>query len=243
MSADLLPDAGFLPVEELPLLESAPLAVPRVNLLPPEIGEQRRLRRLAAGLAVAVVACTGVVGGLYTYESGQRADAQAQVDALTQTQRGLQQQVTALSSARTTQTSLQATKQAMTQAMSGEILYSKYLDALRLHVPDGVRFSNVAFTPPGQAAGSTTSTPSASAPTSSTSASSGAGGVGSLMVSGMARNADLVATWMDQLSSIDGLTDVYLSTDTVDDSTHLHSFTVTATVTSAALSHRFEQGN
>lgn len=252
MSADLLSGAGVLPVEELPLLESAPLAVPRVNLLPPEIGEQRALRKLTAGLAAAVVACAGLVGGVYVDAGHKRDAAQHQVDDLRATGSGLQRQVTSLSSARTTQATQQASREALSQAMSGEVLYSKFFDQLRLRVPDGMRFTSVAFVPAGgtaagTATGASTSTSSTTSTSSSASASGaaggGTGGVGGLTISGKARSADLVASWLDTLSTVSGLTDPYLSSDTVDDATGLHNFTVTATVTSAALSKRFEQGN
>ena len=50
--------------------------LPRVNLLPPEIEEQRRFRKVQIGLGAGVVAAVGVVGALTLLASGAVGDAQ-----------------------------------------------------------------------------------------------------------------------------------------------------------------------
>ncbi|MDT5012556.1 MAG: hypothetical protein QOH57_4173 [Mycobacterium sp.] len=229
--------------DSLPFLATGELIVaPRVNLLPPEIALQRELQKLAVALVGAVLVCVGLVGLLYLHASGSEGAAKTKVDAATAIGAGLSQQVTALSKVQVAQTNLLATRQTLTQAMGTEILYSKYFDQLRSQLPDGMRFSSVAFTPAGGAGGagaaSAASTPSGPAASAVTSP----GGVGSLSISGKARSADLIATWLEKLPQIKGFADSYLTTDSVDEQTGLHTFTVTVTLTPDALSKRFANG-
>src|SRR5436190_652782 len=55
--------------------------LPRVNLLPPEIEEQRRLRVVKGGLAAAVAASLVVAGGMFFWASSQASHAQDNLDA------------------------------------------------------------------------------------------------------------------------------------------------------------------
>jgi Tfp pilus assembly protein PilN len=221
--------------EGLPILDT-PIAVvaPRVNLLPPEVMELRAVRRLALGLAGAVALCAVGVGGGFLYSARAEAPAQADLNSATSTHAGLVQQQQALAPAQVTQQQLLTTQKSLAAAMGNEVLWSRYLDNLRLKRPDGIRFSQVALQP--VVGGASTASPSgATATTVPTS------GIASLSITGTASSSPAVAALLDQLATIHGFTNVYL-TSTSSDSPPLVTYTVTASVTADALSHRYVNG-
>ncbi|MEA2346973.1 MAG: hypothetical protein QOG62_760, partial [Thermoleophilaceae bacterium] len=55
--------------------------LPQVNLLPPEIEQQRRFRRVQVALGGAVLASIVVAAGLFVVASGQVSSAQDDLDA------------------------------------------------------------------------------------------------------------------------------------------------------------------
>lgn len=241
MSAELLSDPtapGLVP-DGLPLLEMPAVApTPRVNLLPPEIAAQRAVRKLAAVLAGAVVLCAAGVGGGYAYAGSGEAAARADLASAQAVQAGLQRQQHALLPAQQAQTQIQTAQAALAAAMGNEVLWSRYLDDLRLKRPDGVRFSSVKFDP--------TSTTSGTAATSSsggaTTATAAPGAIATLTITGKASSQPDVATLLDQLAQIKGFTSVYLTSTDRDATAGVITYTVTASVTAEALSHRYSVG-
>jgi Tfp pilus assembly protein PilN len=246
MSAGLLPDptAEGLAPEGLPILETPPLAPPRVNLLPPEIAAQRAVRKLAAALAGAVVLCAAAVGGGYAYAGAGEDAARADLATAQSVQAGLQRQQRALAPAQQTQTQIQAAQAALGAAMGNEVLWSRYLDQLRLSRPEGVRFATVNLTP-SATTGATPSATTGGSGGAGTGAGAGAavpGAIATITITGKARSQPDVAALLDVLAQIKGFTGVYLTSTDGDAATGVVSYTVTAAVTPEALSHRYTGG-
>lgn len=239
MSTGLLPDptAGGMIPAGLPILDSSMSApAPRVNLLPPEILAQRAVRKLAGLLAGAVVLCAAAAGGGYAYAGTGEAKARSDLAGAQAVQAGLQRQQRALQPAQQAQTQIQAAQAALAAAMGNEVLWSRYLDQLRLTRPDGVRFGTVKLDPVG---GTGTTTSGSAASTGSTTSTTAAGAIAALTVTGKAASQPDVAALMDQLARIKGFTGVYLTSTDADTSTGVVSYTVTLGVTADALSHRY----
>jgi Tfp pilus assembly protein PilN len=229
------------PVEESPLgdLESLVYTAPKVNLLPPEIGERRRLRKLQACLALAVVAAGAVVGLLYFQASSGEADAQARLDAAQSVQAGLQVQTAKLQYVQAEQARIDAARSSLKAAMGSEVLWSKVLDDLRLRLPDGVNMSSLATT----AVAATTAVPGVAAPAAAAATATAVPSnvIATVVLSGSAVSLDAVADELDQLANVPGFSNVYLTTTTsTGESTKFVAYTATADVTTAALSHRYD---
>lgn len=250
----LAPDLG---TEPPPLLANSPYVAPQVNLLPPEVAERKRLRKLQAIFAAGVIACGAVIGGLYVLADNGRASAQASLDQAVTQGSVLQTAKTRLAPAQITRSQVQATKQALVTAMSAEVLWSRYLDQIRLRLPGGVRLSNLTITPTTVAGpGGTTSSTPAPAPSttpaagSSTAGSSGntvaalptSGTIASVSMAGVALDHDGVANLLDAMNSIPGWYGAYLTSTTAGGKGYLN-FTVTANVNAQALSHRYTDGS
>ena len=106
--------------DELDLL-TRPVTLPRVNLLPPEIGEARRFRRVQGGLAGAVVASVAVVGLLYAGASAGVSDASAERDQAATTQRTLQSSAAQYRDVTATYTRATDAQALLTTAMGQEV--------------------------------------------------------------------------------------------------------------------------
>jgi Tfp pilus assembly protein PilN len=235
-----------------PLAEGeAPLAVfdvpayapPSVNLLPPEIGQRRALRKLQYGLAAGVVACAAVVGVLYMGASSGKSDAQSRLDAANAQKVLLQGQTAKLSFVSAEKAQIDAARASLKAAMGSEVLWSKTLDDLRLRLPDGVRYATftvTAITPVATTAGTTTTTTPAPAATSATATALPSNAIATVNLTGSALNLDAVAEELDQLALVPGFSNVYLTTTAQPTPGAIATFTVTADITNAVLSHRYD---
>lgn len=231
---------------ELPDIDDPqPVAAPFVNLLPPEIAERRAMRSLLVMLAAVVVGVLLLTGGLVYLAGSGKAAAQDDLAAQQAQTARLNAQVRSLDGARQAQAQLQAARAALQTAMSSEVLWSKYLDQLRLLLPNGVRLSNVAIAPTtastGAGAGAGTAGVAPTTTTGST-ASTGVtpGAVATVTIAGKAVDQDAVAAWLEALGQVKGFTNGYLTSTAADGASGLVTFTVTVDVTADALSHRFD---
>lgn len=243
-------------VSPLGLVTRTEIPVPRVNLLPPEVLERRALRHLSSMLLIALL-LTAALCGLIVYQAGSGAgEAQQSLSAAQGQQQGLQTEVTRLSPAQAALTKAQATQTALRASLANEVLWSRYLDQFRATLPDGVRFSSVVVVP-GAAAGSTPTTGAVTLPRpvnatagsiGTTASGTDTTAVASMTLSGMAVSQDAVAALLQSLATVKGFSNVYLSSSTAATSaatssstTPIISFVITADVTSAAFSHRYDQ--
>ena len=250
------------PPERLVLPAATLRALPRVDLLPPELRERQRLRALQRGLVASVVAAGLVVAGLHTVavsheHAAQRAsDVQAQQGAVLTAEKHRYADVPLVLAKAT------AAKAELSAAMGQEVRWSLLLDDLDRRMPDGVWLTGLDVTPAavttgttGAAAGAATSAASAAGTaagatgTSAEAAASGSGaGVATIRFTGSAVSQPAVATWLRVLAAVPGFSGAYLTSSTEAPSStsvaaSTYTFTTSVTVTVAALSHRYTTGS
>lgn len=210
--------------------------LPRVNLLPPEIEERRRLRRLKGILGAGVLASAGVVGLLYVVAANDAADAADQLAATQATNVTLQAEAARYASVPATLAKIDAAELQRTQAMSQEVRWSYYLNDLSLRIPRNVWLTQVAVTQnvdtvATAAAPGTYATP----------------GIGNLTFEGKAYSHNDVANWLEMLARQKGFVDAAFSKSVEDEQLRGPSgkkavtFSSTVTVTEDALSRRYVQ--
>jgi len=178
--------------------------MPRVNLMPPEIAEAARFRRFQLAMGGAVVGAVAVVVALYMQAHGGVAGAQQQVDQANAQGTTLQSQLANLQSVQDVYTQVASREAMLTQAMGGEIRWSRYLNDLSLRMPDHVWLTTVSATEPG-------ATPTA-LPTGTTSAT--VGSIGNVQFAGIAFSHYDVAAWLDSLSKERGFVNPYFTSST-----------------------------
>jgi Tfp pilus assembly protein PilN len=204
---------------------------PSVNLLPPEIFERARFKRVQLGLAAGVALTAAVVGLLHVSAMGATAEAERELQATVAEGAGLQAEVAELADVDVVYAKAAAARAVLTQAMGREVRYSTFLNDLTSSLPDDVWLTSVTFTqadPAPAAAGAapaTTATP----------------GIGTAVLTGVGFSHDDVADWLDGLAEQKGYSNPYLTDSKAGktgDRTTV-TFTSTVTLTEAALSGRY----
>jgi len=201
---------------------AGPAGPVRVNLLPPEIMERARLRRIQVGLGAGLVGVVAVIAAVHVGAAGSVEQAEDDLAALTAEQADLQSRTREFDGVEGAYARTAAARQTLEQAMGQEVRYSQLLDELSLTVPDRVWLTEVSVAQSGP----TSAQPSA--------------GQGTVTFTGAGTSHDDVAAWLDSLSRHDELADATFSSSTAstEGSRRTVTFTSTATLTSAALSGR-----
>jgi Tfp pilus assembly protein PilN len=201
------------------------VALPKVNLLPPEIAEAARFRKIQAGLAGGVLAAVGVVALLYVGATSSLTEASTELETATATGTQLQAETAKYADVTAVYAAAAAAEAMLTQAMGEEVRYSQFLNDLSLTVPENVWVKNIAF---AQAA-----VPPALGSTEP--------GIGTVTFSGVGFKHDDVAVWLESLAKQQGYANPYFSnsTEALIGTRKTVNFSSTVTLTSDALSKRY----
>jgi Tfp pilus assembly protein PilN len=206
-------------------------SLPRVNLLPPEIAETRRFRRIQVGLGGAVLGAVGIVALLYVAASSSVSSAQTDLDSATATHTSLQAESVKYRDVTAIYARAAAAQAMLTQAMGEEVRYSRFLNDLSLSVPENVWLKDVTFTQGG------TGATVAAAPANSL----GTPGIGSVTFNGIGFKHDDVAAWLESLAGQKGYADPFFTSSNEEllGTRKTVKFASTVTLTSAAYSGRY----
>jgi Tfp pilus assembly protein PilN len=209
-------------------------AMPRVNLMPPEIADAERFRRLQLAMGGAVVLAAVVVGALYMHAKSGISAAQQQVNTAQSQNAALQTKLNSLSAVKTTFAEVQTRQQLLQQAMGQEIRWSYMLNDLSLRIP-----SNVWLT--GMQATESTVGVGATGATASTVPGGPVSDIGTISFSGVGFQHDDVAAWLDSLAKERGFTQPTFSssTESAIGSRGIVDFATTAVIDAKALSNRY----
>ncbi|NHC14012.1 PilN domain-containing protein [Motilibacter deserti] len=204
-------------------------ALPRVNLLPPEIVERQRFRKVQAGLGAGLGVVAALVIAAYGVTAGSVSDARQDLAVATAEGARLQTEQQAYADAPAVQAKLKSEKALLAAAMGQDVRWSQYLRDIALLMPNGVWLTDVSVVQAGAGAG----------------ASDAAGqGVASIVFSGKATSQNAVAGWLDALATEPGFSDPFFTNSTSALDPQLGrtvvTFSSTVTVTSEALSHRYD---
>ena len=206
--------------------------LPRVNLLPPEIEQQRRFRHVQAGLGGAVLASVVVAGALFVAANADVGKAQDDLDANKAKTTQLQSNVDQYAEVPLVLGQVDAARAQLGQAMGKEVRWSYVLNDLSLKIPRHVWLDSmiVTSTPPAVAAQAVDQYAAA--------------GVATIAFEGHGYGHNDVAAWLNSLAREKGFTQAYFSDSTVDPlgtNDHAVKFSSTVTVTDDALSNRYTE--
>ena len=240
--------------EELEVAPAAPVEVPttknlgafpRANLIPDQIAAESKVRTAKVVLGVAAVGSLLLVGGLYLMATNEVNGAQDQLDSAHAQSALLASQAAKYADVPRVRADLATAKAQQASALSGEVRWSTVLKNLGLTIPPGVALNSLQATVSGNAP-----TP-AGAPGAAPGTSSVLGnpGIGSLQYSGEAQDDARVASFLESVARNTGVIDPFATqASTADVATSggpsYVNFTASATITSKALSHRYDaKGN
>jgi Tfp pilus assembly protein PilN len=205
--------------------------LPQVNLLPPEIEQQRRFKHVQAGLGGAVVASLVVVGALFVSANAQVGKAQDDLNTNKAQATQLQTKVDAYANVPLVYGQVEAAHAQLGQAMGQEVRWSYFLNDLSLKIPRHVWLDSMTV------ASNATAAP---APVPGQYA---AVGIGTVLFEGHAFRHNDVAAWLNSLAKQKGYTQPYFSDSTEDKvgDNDAVRFTSNVTVTDDALSKRYTE--
>jgi hypothetical protein len=211
--------------------------VPKVNLLPPEIVQGRRLARLKRVLGgVLVVVTAGCAGGVVWAQAGV-ASAQDEVDAAQARAATLQAQQAKYAEVPRVIGLIDTATTARQTAMGQDVRWYGFLSELSMTTPKGVSLVSL------EATLDDSSQPSGPAQDPLTPS-----GIGHVSFSGKAGHFPDIAGWLDAVGGIDGVDGSSLQTATRGDAQAAAAtpgapitFTSTVQVTSKAFTHRYDR--
>lgn len=223
------------------LTETRTGTLPRVNLLPPEIEQERRLRRIQAGLGVLVLGTAAVVGALFFLANAEVNQAQEELDASQARTTTLQARANKFAEVTVVAAQVEAAEAQLSQAMGQEVRWSYFLNDLSLVTPSKVWLTEVTVAQTVDAAAAAT----AAAATPSGEPSFVEAGIGTVTVFGKGLRHNDVAAWLDALAKQNGLAQPYLTSSTLEaiSGEKVASFESQATITEDALSRRFQKAD
>lgn len=233
LKSDRGADAGDLPLA----VQLAVRLLPRVDLLPPEIGARRRLRRVQTGLAGTVLATLGVACLMWLSASASVSDAQAALDAETAVGAGLRAEQAAFAPVVETRRRAEVAERVLGEAMGPEVRFSGLLDTLARSTPDGVWISDLTLTQTAATAAS----PASAGTTPGPADAAVAAPIGTASITAVGFDHDSVAGWLESLAGATGFSDPAFSTSTASlrGERKVVEFASSATLTDAALSRRY----
>ena len=243
--------------EELEVAPAAPIelpttknlgAFPRANLIPDQIAAEAKVRTAKVVLGVAAGGSLLLVGGLYLMAANQVNSAQDQLDAAHAQSALLASQAAKYADVPRVRADLATATAQQASALSGEVRWSTVLKNLGLTIPPGVTLNSLQATVTGSApsAGGAAGAAAAGPVTSSV---LGNPGIGSLQYAGEAQDDARVASFLESVAKNTGVIDPFATqaaTASVASSggPSYVNFSASATITSKALSHRYDaKGN
>lgn len=206
--------------------------MPRVNLLPPEIGQRAQFRKVQLGLGAGIVGVCLLVAGAYALGAQAHSKAESNLSASQAVGKALSAEQANYSDVRPVFAAAAATKSQLAIAMGGEVRTSFVLNDLALIVPKHVWLTTLHL---DLAGGTAPVTPGAAAASPT---------VGSLTFGGKGLVHNDVAAWLDALATESGVTSPYFANSTATagstgSGSSSVSFTASASLTPTALSHRY----
>ncbi|MDQ1288748.1 MAG: hypothetical protein QG622_2314, partial [Actinomycetota bacterium] len=235
MQQPVMQDQGLLP-GRMPGARVDWASVPRVNLLPQEITDKRRFRHIQRVLLGVIGLVLLLCGLLTTWEQSRVTQARDELELIQNEAVDLERQQAKFAEVPKVSAQLDAARLAREQALGGDVLWFRFLTDLAVNTPPGTVLSSVTIEMSGSATPTRPATGDPFAPP----------GLGSVKVVGQAGEFTDVASWLDSVGKVNGLSGTLLESaarggDTSADPGIQISYSGAAVVTPAALSHRYDR--
>lgn len=172
----------------------------QVNLIPPEIRRQERLRRITTVVIGGGAVVLALICLFYFVQTMRLADAQDELSAQQATNALLQQQIGELQPYADLQSQLQANKELLATVYANEVAWSGVLLDVSRIIPDESYLTS--FAGAVTAASGTTIGEPAGAPTSL---------IGNLTFQGVADGTQTIASWLNRLEQVKGWVNAWVN--------------------------------
>jgi len=201
--------------------------VSQVNLLPPELLERQARKRRTRLVVVAGCAVLGVIALFYVFQMLRLSSANSDLEAQQARNAQLTAQIASLQQYAALQQELKDKQGVLDGILANQYLWSTALNDLSRVIPDDAAISSF----DGQIT-STTGVPAGGTTTTVTGTNPDV--VGQISFSGTALDIRTVATWLNQLDSVNGWIDAQVGTIT-QQAGDIYTFDSTVQITKEAL--------
>ncbi|HTG47087.1 MAG TPA: hypothetical protein VK646_05490 [Actinomycetota bacterium] len=197
----------------------------QVNLLPPDILQGQRYRRLTGLIVLAGLVVLGLIILFYLVQVGRLASVNSDISAQQATNAQFESDIAGLSKYENLQSEAQQQQQLLSDAYQGEVSYSGLMMDMSRVIPSEAFLSALSVTTPGSTSTSTT-TPS----TGTTSEF-----IGSMTASGETVGFNTLSQWLTNLAGVTGWENPWMPTITADnDVKNAYMFTSSVDLSTAA---------
>ncbi len=172
----------------------------QVNLLPPEIKENQRWRRMTWFVLAGGAVVFGLIFLFYLVQVGRLGGVNDDIEAQEATNAQLRQQIAELQRFEDLQVQAQAKEQLLAAAFQGEARFSGLLMDLSRVMPSDAALNSLTLTVSARTGEEVEVDPTA------------AGFVGAITTAGEAEGFDTLSTWLTRLEQIEGWVNPWMNT-------------------------------
>lgn len=199
----------------------------QVNLLPPDILQGQRYRRVTGLVIFAGAVIAGLIILFYLVQVGRLGSVNDDISAQQVTNASIESQISGLQKYADLQSQAQQQQQLLSEAYAGEVSYSGVMMDMSRVVPSDAYLSAMSVTTPG----STTTTGSTTTPATQF--------IGTMTTSGHAIGFKTLSLYLTSLAARDGWENPWMPSITADvDIQNSFTFTTSVDLSDAALTPR-----
>jgi Tfp pilus assembly protein PilN len=207
----------------------------QVNLLPPEVLQGQRYRRVTLMVVIAGAVVLALVLAFFLLQAQRLSSVNNQIEAQQTTNNQIQQEIANLQKYQDLKTEAETKQALLNAAYANEVSFSALLMDLSRVTPSASYLDTLAITiQPPATAGSTTAT----SPTTT-----GASFVGSMTFGGQAIGFDTISAWLTRLEQVNGWANPWMSTLNKQDTNNAITFSGSVDLTQAVVTQRGSGGS
>lgn len=203
----------------------------QVNLLPPDILQAQRYRRITSGVILAGIALLVIVFGFYLLQGNKLSGVQDEIAAQDATNASIQAGIAEKQKFADLQTAAQAQQQKLDAAYAGEVSFSALLMDFSRVIPSDAYVDSLAV-----------QIETAAPVDAATEEAATAGLIGTLTGGGQAVSIDTLSVFLTRLEQVKGWVNPWMSTVSRNDDVNGYDYSMSVDLTDDVLTERGKGG-
>jgi Tfp pilus assembly protein PilN len=201
--------------------------VSQVNLLPPDILQAQRYRRITSGVVVAGIVLVAAVFGYYLLQSNELSSVNDEIVAQEATNASIQASIAEKQKYADLQAEAQAQQQLLAAAYAGEVSFSALLMDFSRVIPSDAYVNSLAVQADQATVAAEGATP---------------GLIGGITGSGQAVSIDTLSVFLTRLEQVKGWVNPWMSTVSRNEEVNGYDYSVSVDLTDEVVTERGKEG-
>lgn len=199
----------------------------QVNLLPPDVLQAQRYRRLTSGVVVAGIVLVAAVFGYYLLQSNELSSVNDEIVAQEATNASIQASIAEKQKYADLQAEAQAQQQLLAAAYAGEVSFSALLMDFSRVIPSDAYVNSLAVQADQATVAAEGTTP---------------GLIGGITGSGQAVSIDTLSVFLTRLEQVKGWVNPWMSTVSRNEEVNGYDYSVSVDLTDEVVTERGKEG-